>query len=206
MARPDYSAAKRYALERLERELPPELHYHNFEHTRKYVIPATERLAEAEGIRGEEWELLSVAAHYHDLGYLVDRETHELAGMRIVSQVLPRFGFSAAQIELINNLILATRMPQTPTTPLEQILADADLDVLGTVEFFPTAVKLRKEQAIFGSSTDDLTWYRNQLEFLQHHAYFTTSAKQLRDAGKRENIRRLKQIIRELEEDTKRGK
>ncbi|MBN2501162.1 MAG: HD domain-containing protein [Anaerolineales bacterium] len=203
MARPDFAAAKRYALARLERELPPELHYHDFEHTLKYVIPAAERLAQAEGINGEERELLSVAAHYHDLGYLIDRDTHEAAGTRIVSEVLPRFDFSAAQIKVIKNLILATKMPQTPATHLEQILADADLDVLGTIEFFPTSVKLRKEQAVFGHEEDDLTWYRNQLEFLQNHEYFTTSAKKFRDAGKRANMRKLKDIIQELESNHK---
>ena len=199
LAQPDFKAAKQYALARLEHELPPELHYHDFAHTLKYVIPATERLAQAEGINGEARELLSVAAHYHDLGYLIDRKAHEAAGARIVSEVLPRFGFSPTQIDVIKNLILATRMPQTPTTHLEQILADADLDVLGTIEFFPTSVKLRKEQAVFGHQEDDLTWYRNQLEFLQNHEYFTASAKKLRDAGKRANMRKLKDIIQELE-------
>jgi uncharacterized protein len=199
MALPNYTAAKQYALARLERELPPELHYHDYAHTLKYVIPAAERLAQAEGINGEARELLSVAAHYHDLGYLIDRDDHEAAGGHIVSEVLPRFGFSPAQIDIIKNLILATRMPQTPTTHLEQIMADADLDVLGTIEFFPTSVKLRKEQAIFGHEEDDLTWYRNQLEFLQNHEYFTASAKKIRDAGKRANMRKLKEIILELE-------
>ncbi len=202
-AQPDFTAAKRYALARLERELSPELHYHDYAHTLKYVIPAAERLAQAEGVNGEARELLSVAAHYHDLGYLVDRETHEAAGTRIVSEVLPRFGFSQSQIDVINNLILATRMPQTPTTHLEQILADADLDVLGTIEFFPTSVKLRKEQAVFGHEEDDLTWYRNQFEFLQNHEYFTASAKKFRNAGKRANMRKLKDIIQELENNHK---
>jgi uncharacterized protein len=201
MTQPDYEAAQRYALERLKNELPPELYYHDFEHTIKYVIPAAERLAKAEGITGEALLLLKVAAYYHDLGYLIDRETHELAATRIIAEVLPGFGFSADQIELINSLIMATRMPQKPTTHLGQVLADADLDVIGTVAFFPTGVKLRKEQAIFKGEEDDLTWYRSQLDFLQTHKYFTPSAKKLRNRGKRKNARLLKRIIRKLERE-----
>jgi len=202
MTQPNYDAAKRYVLERLKTELPPELHYHDFEHTIKYVIPAAERLAKAEGIIGEDLRLLTIAAHYHDIGYLVDRHAHELAGTRIVSEVLPRFNFSPSQIQVINNLIMATKMPQSPTTHLEQILADADLYVLGTVEFFPTSMKLRKEQAVFGDHEEDITWYYNQLEFLQGHEYFTASAKKLGNPGKRKNVRLLKRIIRDLEHET----
>ena len=45
MDQPDFKRARQYALERLERELPPTLIYHSLAHTRDDVVPAAERLA-----------------------------------------------------------------------------------------------------------------------------------------------------------------
>ena len=73
MNQPDFERAKEYALKRLEKELPPDLLYHNLEHTRDIVVPAVERLAAMEGIEGEALLLLRTAAYYHDLGFVEHR-------------------------------------------------------------------------------------------------------------------------------------
>jgi uncharacterized protein len=188
MRQSDFDRAKAYALERLERELPAELTYHSLAHTRDDVAPATLRLSAIAGVCGEQRMLLHTAAYYHDIGFVVQRADHELVSARIAAEILPEFGYSPSQIEVIQGMIMATKLPQSPGTLLEQLLADADLDALGRTDFFVRNQALRDELAAYGSGCDDLEWYREQLDFLGSHQYWTSAAQQVRGEQKRRNI------------------
>lgn len=195
MSQPDITAACRYALERLEHELAPTLFYHNVAHTRDDVVPAVERLAERAGVPTAELALLRTAAWFHDLGFVERRTDHERVSACIVIAVLPLFGYSSVQIDIIKRLIMATRMPQRPETLLEMLLADADLDSLGRPDFLATSMALRAELEAGGESLALEAWYTRQLQFLRQHCYFTHVARQLRDLGKQQNIQRLSQLL-----------
>lgn len=194
----DLAAAKRYALTRLERELSPHLHYHSVQHTRDDVVPAVQRLAKQVGITGIDLLLLETAAWYHDIGYLFRRDGHEAAGVEICRRVLPRWGYSADHIEHIANIIMSTRLPQSPQDIHGKILADADLDSLGRTDFLDTSLALRRELAELGITRTDLEWFEGQRYFLASHRYFTSAAHHLRDAGKHENIHLLERLIEEV--------
>ncbi len=191
MPEPDHEGARQLALDRLARELSPALRYHSLAHTRDDVVVAAERLAELEGLPGADRQLLLTAAYFHDIGYVKQRDGHEAAGVAIIRQVLPGFGFDDEQVEVISRLILATRVPQTPRTLAEQILTDADLDVLGREDLWTRHLDLRAEREAFGSVVTDDEWYRGQVEFMRRHRYFTASARRLRDAAKRANLVRM---------------
>ncbi len=194
----NFELAKRYALDRLEQELPSYLFYHGISHTREDVVPAVENLAALEGIHGTSLSLLLTAAWFHDLGYVEQARHHELISARIAVQVLPGFGYTAKQVETVRWAILATALPQSPQNLLEEILTDADLDVLGRDDFMRSNDNLRRELAFFGQEFSDLEWYTRQLKFLEDHAYFTASAKSLRDAGQWNNIQVLKTMMKEF--------
>jgi uncharacterized protein len=195
---PDFERARAYALDRLEHELPAHLYYHSLRHTRDEVLPAVEWIAQTEGIMGELLMLLKTAALFHDIGYIERRAGHEAIAVRITNDVLPSFGYSAIHIELITNLILATRWPHNPQSPLEEILADADLDSLGRNDFLETSCRLRDELAAIGISINTPDWYRQQLEFLHRHRYFTQAARSRRDPGKRQNIALVRHLLAQL--------
>lgn len=195
MLQPDYEAARRYALERLEYDLDPRLYYHSLAHTRDDVLPATERLATHEGIDAEGMLLLRTAALYHDIGFTVSRNEHELAGVAIVRSVLPSFAYSTAQIDQIGAMIIATRLPQQPRSLLDCILADADLDVLGREDFLMRNRALQAELRAFGDARSAVEFYTGQLAFLTSHSYWTTAAQTLRGPGKDKNIVRLEAIV-----------
>jgi uncharacterized protein len=195
MIQPDFEAARRYALQRLETELDPRLTYHTIAHTRDDVLPAAERLAAHEGITGADLLLLRTAALYHDIGFTVRREDHELASIHIAEQVLPGFGYAPAQLDEITTIILATRLPQSPRSQLARFLADADLDLLGRADFFEFNRALRAELAAFGRPMSDVEWYRNQLAFISRYHYWTNAARSLRGPGKAENTARLQQLL-----------
>ena len=85
--------ARQYALNRLERELSPNLHYHGIVHTRDDVVPAAELLANLEGIKVESFYLLLTAAWFHDLGFVEKPANHEQISARIAAEILPGFGY-----------------------------------------------------------------------------------------------------------------
>jgi uncharacterized protein len=185
---PDFDGASRYAFELLERELPAFLTYHSLAHTVNEVLPAAERLAALEGIRGEELILLRTAAAYHDVGYVERHDDHEAASITILQEVLPAYGYTPEQLAVIRSIVMATRLPQQPRTLIEEILADADLDGLGRDDFFRRNEDLRAELAVvFGPVTDE-KWYAAQVEFMVAHHYWTPSERALRDAAKSANL------------------
>ncbi len=198
MNQPDYEGAQRYALKRLERELAPMLAYHSLFHTRDDVMPAAARLAAIEGVDDDDRDLLCTAAAFHDIGFVERYPNHEIVGIRIAAEALPRFGFTPAQIQVVLDIILATRLPQTPFTLLEQIMADADLDVLGRNDFFQRNEHLRQELAVTGSSSTDAAWYARQLKFLMEHSYFTPAARSSRGPKKQQHIEELEARLQEL--------
>ena len=197
---PDFEKARQYALERLECELPAALAFHSMEHTRDDVVPATERLAEMEGIEGEDLLLLCMAAWYHDLGFVEQYDDHESISVRMIGEILPRFGYTQAHIQAIGNIILATRLPQSPKTLLEKVMVDADMDSLGCDDFLAQSDRLRTELESFGNVQTDEEWYRWQIDFMKAHSFITDSAKALRDAGKECNIEKLRKLLAEIKD------
>jgi uncharacterized protein len=154
-----------------------------------------ERLAPLEGVAGEALLLVRTAACFHDLGFLERRDGHEAAGVRLAAEVLPGYGYSRAQIAQIGGMIMATRLPQAPNDLLEQLLADSDLDLLGRDDFIILNARLRAELASFQPDPGDAAWLRGQIAFLRGHRYWTVSARQLREAGKRQNITALERML-----------
>jgi uncharacterized protein len=195
---PNYQQAINFALDRLRSELSSKLVYHNLWHTKNDVLPGSERIAQHIGISEEELRLLGVAAAFHDVGFTEEYANHEIIGARLAAQVLPNYGFSEREIEQIMGMIIATRLPQSPRNLLEEILADADLDVLGRADFIPRNEMLRQEWANYGQETPLEQWYEGQLAFLKSHNYFTPAARMLRNDMKKKNIAILEDKLRAM--------
>ena len=194
-AQPDLARARQYVVKRLSTELAPQYIYHSLHHTLDDVAPAAERLAALSGVEGEDLLLLMTAAYFHDIGFVVNRANHEVIGADIARTVLPGMGYQPEQIDAICGMIMATRLPQSPRTTLEKILADADLDLLGRADFLERNAALRGELAAFGSAPNDYEWHLSQLQFARHHDYQTPAAVALRQAGKEANIAALERLV-----------
>jgi uncharacterized protein len=196
MSKPDIEQACAYALGRLAHELSPKLHFHSLTHTRDDVVPAALRLAAQLDLGCEDTQLLRTAACYHDIGFIERRDGHEDVSARIAAATLPNFGYGTDQVAYVVGMIMATKLPQQPTNLLEQIMADADLDSLGRADFFIRNQALRDELAAFDQLMSDRVWYRNQLNFLRSHHYWTAEAASLRGPAKKQHI---DELIRRLE-------
>ena len=189
-----FEEAGNYIINRLKTELPAHLTYHNADHAVD-VRTAAENIAKGENIGDDDMRLLLTAALYHDSGFLCCAREHETESCRIAKDALPRYGYSAEDIELICGMIMATRIPQSPKGLLEQILADADLYYLGRDDYFTIAAKLYRELGLTGVVNDDKTWDELQIQFIQKHSYFTKTAVNLRQANTETNIIKIKKAI-----------
>jgi len=186
-SQPDYEKAEQILLAKLQNELPDTLHYHNLVHTRDVVSTAL-YIGQQEGIGEQDLKLLKIAALYHDVGFVISPKNHEANGCEIVREKLPQLGFQPDQIDIICNMIMATRIPQSPQTLLEKILCDADLDYLGRDDFFATGRTLYNEMKERGYVETEREWNLIQKTFLESHRYHTRYSKENREQNKHEHL------------------
>jgi uncharacterized membrane-anchored protein YitT (DUF2179 family)/predicted metal-dependent HD superfamily phosphohydrolase len=186
-----FEDARIFLMNKLENELPPELIYHNLNHTRE-VMASTEELAAMENISGEELDLLKTAALFHDSGFLTAYDGHEEVSCQLATSLLPQFDYSEEEIRKICRLIKATRIPQHPLDKKAEILCDADLYYLGTNEYTENAENLFLEMETAGVIKTRSEWTERQIKFLEDHKYFTSSAFDRLTQGQHQNLLSLK--------------
>jgi predicted metal-dependent HD superfamily phosphohydrolase len=191
----DYEAVKIYILKRLEEGLPQILYYHGLSHTLN-VLNAVEKIAEGEGVSGNDLILLSTAALFHDSGFLVQYKNNEPMACIIAEETLPDFSYSKEQIQSVCKIIKATAMPQNPESLLEKIICDADLDTLGRDDFYETSKALRNELSEQGVVFNEKEWLEFEVNFIKGHEYFTETARNLREAKKQEHLKELSEAAK----------
>lgn len=202
MSKPQIEEACAYALSQLRAGLDKKYVYHNVWHTEKDVMVSVERLGRLSNLSQWDIDLLRVAGAYHDIGFLVRQAGHEQLGAQNAAEALPQFGFDDGHIKTIQDLIMATKLPQSPINLMGQIMADSDLDLLGREDFFYRSEQLRKEMAILGDVVPLQIWLERQVVFLSNHTYFTQAARQTRTPRKKKHIEILKgMLIKNLTEE-----
>ncbi len=179
---------------KLKKELPRDLYYHGVHHTLD-VLHSAEMIGQAEKISDEEMFLLKVAVLYHDCGFLKVYKNHEEVGCEMARADLPGFGLSKNEIEIICGMIMATKIPQEPKTHLEQIIADADLEYLGTDQFERIGRTLFEEVKIYLGVEGERQWNIIQMNFLKRHHYFTDFCKKHREEAKQKHLGVIEQIV-----------
>lgn len=181
MYKESFENIKNHILTKLS-HLDKSLTYHSAEHTLD-VTNEVERIGMCENIADEnELFLLKVAALYHDTGFLFTYLGHEEYSCKIFKEEAPEYGFSNYEINIVCGIILATKIPQTPLTKMEEVICDADLDYLGRKDFITVSNKLKQEFMAYGVTKNETEWAELQINFLAGHRFFTaTSAKEKND-------------------------
>jgi uncharacterized protein len=161
--------------------------YHNLAHVLD-VLQAVQVIAAGEQANEGDIKLLRLAAVLHDVGFIKAPKDHEAIGAEMAKEILPQFNLPTEVIEQIAGMILATKLPQSPTTRLENILCDADLDYLGRDDFFEIGARLYEELKAVGAVETEREWNLVQRTFLQSHKYHTAFSKAQREPAKQKHL------------------
>ena len=168
-----------------------------------YTIDVTtevELIGWAEGVPESDILLLKVAGLFHDTGMIKVDKGHEEVSCEYAQEILPSFGYTQEKIDKIKRIIMATKLPHTPSDILEAVIQDSDLDYLGRTDFIPVSNLLYKEIVERNGSTMTINqWNKIQIKFISNHQYYTKTAQSLREINKQSQIERLKELVDECE-------
>lgn len=179
-----------FVINLLKSKIPDNYYYHNYEHT-LYVVDKAVEIGKFEKCTTKELELLATAALWHDIGYINIYKGHEEESCVLVRQYLPGFGYTEGDINKICGMIMATKIPQTPQTKLDAIIADADMEYLGTENAAAWANNLFNELNAIYPQLTKLSWDKTEIQFLTDHQYFTRFCKENRQHRKQSYLRSL---------------
>ena len=166
-----------FVINLLKTKIPVNYFYHNYKHT-LYVIDKVIEIGDQENCTAKELELLSAAALWHDTGYINTYKGHEEESCVLARQYLPGYGYTTNDINTICAMIMATKIPQSPQNKLEEIIADADLEYLGTSNATILAKHLFKELNALNPLLTEEIWNKIEIDFLSAHHYFTGYCKE----------------------------
>jgi uncharacterized protein len=182
-------------LKLLRTDLDPRLTYHSPAHTED-VLQHVERLAAAENITDKRLlYLMRLAALFHDTGFLRSYKGHEEISCLIMRERLDNGILEESELKLIEGMIMATKIPQSPVTLPEMIICDADLDYLGRDDFENISNTLKTEFMIYGIIKDEEEWDLLQIRFFNSHQYFTKTSIRERCPVKSQHLAMLKQRL-----------
>ncbi|WP_405198913.1 HD domain-containing protein [Christiangramia sp. LLG6405-1] len=171
-----------------KRNLP----FHNFLHTVE-VLEYSKIIAINENVTPEEFNLVSIAALYHDTGITETYQGHEAMSAQYAQLYLEWLGFLETDILTVVSCIQATKMPQNPKSKLQQIICDADLAHLSADNYLYKNKLLREEwETELDQIYSDKEWLGMNIDFLKTHTYFTSYGKNVLSTGKERNIEKLK--------------
>ncbi|WP_235324406.1 HD domain-containing protein [Pedobacter lusitanus] len=181
--------------------------YHNLLHTEQ-VVKAAVKIANHYQLSDHDFFVVSIAAWFHDIGYLTSCEKHEERGAGLVKEFLESKGADPELTSLVMNCILATRMPQRPVGLLEEIVCDADLFHLGSEDFRERNKLIRKEASAFaGKDIDKHEWRLKTIMLFESHHYHTDYCRDLLNEKKEMNLNELKEkVIKDDHEKSKEEK
>ncbi|MEO6452552.1 MAG: YitT family protein, partial [Ginsengibacter sp.] len=176
-----------FIINKLEKELPKYLTYHNAHHT-KEVLHNARHIGAAENLSEDDMAILLTAALFHDTGFLETYKDHEEFSCIVARKYLPQYEYSEEDIERVCTLIMATKIPQQAHNKLAEILCDADLAYIGTEKYFSVSKKLYRELKNLVLIKNNEEWVKYQTEFLESHSFFTQTAAKEHDFRKEQNL------------------
>jgi len=188
--KPKYRLLRARILSDLEKNLDRKLTYHGVEHTLD-VCNSCNAYIRRLSLTPKQRLLLRTAALLHDYGFLKTYRNHERIACDFASNTLKDYGYTKREIESICEMILATKIPQSPKNKLSRILCDADLDYLGRSDFTKTGNALFQELKNYKILKTRLEWNNLQKEFLSAHKYKTKYGQKFREPIKQKHLKRI---------------
>ncbi|MFH1234540.1 MAG: HD domain-containing protein [Candidatus Diapherotrites archaeon] len=169
------------------------LPYHNRAHIRQFMRDA-DFLARGEGLGPEARENIMIAAMFHDIGNIVEREGHEQTGKRLLHKLLSGTELEPRREE-IERLIIATDFTREPKTTAEKIMRDSDIASKGRRllgGFFYQGRKLCREMKETGAfPKTESEWFKTCEQILSI-PFYTRTAQARWEKGRLANLASIK--------------
>ena len=178
---------KNFIIRKLTDDLSENLTYHGVQHT-LMVLNVCNQFVKRMKVAPHDAYLIRTAALLHDTGFIHTYDNHEEKSIIFAREILPDWNYSESEIEIVSGIIRATKIPQEPKNVLEGILADADLDYLGTTSFYKIADTLRTELYHYNKISSDIEWITMQIDFLGKHNYYTAFSRKYREPVKQKYL------------------
>lgn len=178
------------------------LTYHNWTHTQN-VLEASILIAKnSKEVEIEKFEQIELAAIFHDIGFIEGAEDHEKRGAEKAVSFLMNESYSSEDIQLVERLILATKMGHKPMDIYERIIMDADLSHLGKSNYMETTFQSLPLEINNCSDVkmSKMDWINKCITFLSAHNYLTEFARMTYGKMKEENLEKIKNLAVELQE------
>ncbi len=185
----------------------PDLVYHDLAHTKNVVARAAE-IAQASDVSPRDSAMLQVAAWFHDVGHLegeaAGHEERSIAAMRsfFEKETAPDEAFA----DDVAGCIEATKVPQTPKTPLQEMMCDADTYHFGTPEFKETNKQVKEEFTLRGHPEWTKKWSERTVNILESHRFFTDYASGHLQEGKEDNLKKWRKKAEKKKDDDDKDK
>lgn len=167
--------AAEYVFNLFKDQLPGDYVYHNYNHTAE-TVKACKKLSKSYNLTSRDYEVLMLAALFHDTGYISIYENHEQESVKFMKEYL-KGNYPEDDISEIEALILSTKYRTVPDGSMQEILHDADYINLGSESFDHRADLLRIEwERILQKTYTEEEWAQIQLQFLIDTSFKTEEA------------------------------
>jgi len=172
-------------------EAPPNLYFHNSSLV-KNISNQVELISTAKKVNEEDYLILKLSSVFLFTGYIYDYEKPMEASLRLVDEILPRYGFSEGNVESVKKLI-KNSFTDNFESYHDEIIHDGRYDYLGRVDFVKLTDKLLRERTEYGKHTDRKKWIEMQKKTVLEHEFRTDTAKLLRSVPVEEQMKGLEE-------------
>lgn len=173
-------------------DLPSSFLYHNLDHTMR-VYKNTKELIDQSSVSNTEKNALLLASLFHDTGHIHGPEDHERNSVQIATKFLRENKVEEDLIDLVAQLIMATKYEIAPKNELEYIIRDADTSHFAKHYFKESSELLRQELKLQGKYVfNKKQWLDENIKLLKtNHKYYTEYAKEYWSPLKEQNISKM---------------
>lgn len=179
--------------------LPETMVYHNLNHTWE-VVKAANKIGTYAGLSHDEKEILIISAWFHDTGFKYEYDLHENKSIELAKEFLKKNKYPSEKIEKVVACIQTTKSSKIPKTLTERVLNDADFIHLSKKSYFDKLLLLKSElEQVRGDKLSDMEWYKNNLQFLRSHQYYTEYGKTILNPKVEKNAERQAAMLKKLD-------
>jgi predicted metal-dependent HD superfamily phosphohydrolase len=172
--------------------LPAWAAYHDLTHTLE-VVEGVGEVGTGSGLDAVQMAVVTLAAWFHDTGYMEGAEDHEERSVVLAGEFLRAHGYPEERIAEVIGCIRATKVPQKPVTLLEQVVCDSDILHIGQDDALLKSALLRQEmEARTGEKFTDEAWLKKNIDFMSCCKFHTPYAHEKYGERRLQNVEELK--------------